>query len=634
MWAFGCILWELITGQKLFSGDYAVLRYSLSAKDELLNSAPTEQNRMILVVFFVANFIFLDPRKRPSASHAEQLLAISPQLPTSVISNSVNFTWTMMEYLSRTELLDSVEAMLEANVTNLHGTGGQLGESILRHAVEKGRTTVVKQLLEAGVSENSIVFDAVSNGKLRIVQVLHASGCNLHVARNDESETLLHLAALKGQARVLKFLLAVWDGSISTAYTSRPYLTALHYAAVSGNPDVAELLLENGANMDERISLPRDTWDVTAVNIAALNGNVEILKVLQRYTDQDLRAPLEQLYDNEWKDRQRYWINFPEDLNRRHTYLLPMPLKRVGDDWYALFEPDNPGKSFDISRHNTLRLGNPISCLCFSEDGLHFAVVSGKILKVFETRSGNPAGELQLSEDPICIRFGFSDDGQDIIWADGSQFIRQWDLRTRENLRPYVHESQVASLDVCRSKGMIVATAIDGTVRLWTPLSPQFVALMAPPYQFHTAAISPTDKMIAAAAFQSDEHRICLWDPSGTVLAVINPELETPINILAFFPNGQLVVGSSLFASGSGSILEVWQICEGRRVTRSRSFSYERKACLCYRERIYGLACSPNNQGFAIVHESGKVELRNAQIPYLKRVVLHAHKKSSLPPLR
>ena len=63
MWSFGCIAFELLTGQKAFSSDYDVVRYSISKKKPTTYFKNTDS----VTKFYISELFELEPDNRPAA---------------------------------------------------------------------------------------------------------------------------------------------------------------------------------------------------------------------------------------------------------------------------------------------------------------------------------------------------------------------------------------------------------------------------------------------------------------------------------------------------------------------------------------------------------------------------------------
>ena len=135
-------------------------------------------------------------------------------------------------------------------------------------ACERGHLEVAKALIEAGgkplLLKNDIVWGrsclhaASSTGHIAVVNFLLTLNCaELANLRDFSGHTALDLAGAKGHTRVAKAIRAYCRHTAATGSSSRACpdasmiavddqgLTALHYAAIDGNLELARTLIEH-----------------------------------------------------------------------------------------------------------------------------------------------------------------------------------------------------------------------------------------------------------------------------------------------------------------------------------------------------------------------------------------------------
>jgi ankyrin repeat protein len=100
-----------------------------------------------------------------------------------------------------------------------------------------------------------------------------AGGLDGPTARNGDGDTLLHLAALRGDEEDVRELVAL--GAVVNA-RGEFGMTALHHAAVAGRIDAAERLLALGADR-----LAPDDFGQTPAKLAAKAGHAEMAELLR-----------------------------------------------------------------------------------------------------------------------------------------------------------------------------------------------------------------------------------------------------------------------------------------------------------------------------------------------------------------
>jgi uncharacterized protein len=143
-------------------------------------------------------------------------------------------------------------------------------------AVRSDNASGVESLLRRGFDPNTRdergltgLLIAIREPSPRAIQVLLASPQTKVEIRNDNDESPLMLAAIKGQMDLVKQLIA------RDADINKPGWTALHYAASSGQVEIMKLLLEKYAFIDAQS--PNGT---TPLMMAAMYGSPQSVKLL------------------------------------------------------------------------------------------------------------------------------------------------------------------------------------------------------------------------------------------------------------------------------------------------------------------------------------------------------------------
>ncbi|KAJ5514045.1 hypothetical protein N7463_003597 [Penicillium fimorum] len=147
-------------------------------------------------------------------------------------------------------------------------------------AAVRGNVTIIKLLVShnvifehdhdcCGETCFDLVFAAVENGHLAVVQVLTEAGYPL----NDNQSVYwhkqpLHAAVLQGNTKLVEYLL---DGGAEPSPQEEPPLMS---AAKNGDLEMVKLLLERGADPNKRFC------GLMALSCAAGHGHVEIVEVL------------------------------------------------------------------------------------------------------------------------------------------------------------------------------------------------------------------------------------------------------------------------------------------------------------------------------------------------------------------
>jgi ankyrin repeat protein len=125
-------------------------------------------------------------------------------------------------------------------------------------------------------SEMTYLHFAAERGNVEATQMLIASGADVH-AMNKLGNTPLSYAAHKGKNSVAQVLI---QNGAQVNHCNKEGSTPLLMAVHSGNVNTAETLIRAGANIHES---GIDTLGVTAMHVAAMQPNTDMLYLLQRY---------------------------------------------------------------------------------------------------------------------------------------------------------------------------------------------------------------------------------------------------------------------------------------------------------------------------------------------------------------
>jgi len=107
---------------------------------------------------------------------------------------------------------------------------------------------------------------------------------------------------------------------------------------------------------------------------------------------------------------------------------LPANLKRVGDDWFAVFNPRGP-RVLDVELVHNLVHPSVVCCVRFSRDGRYVATGCNRSAQIFDVETGTQVQHLQDSsvsqEGDLYIRsVCFSPDGTHLATGAEDQKIR------------------------------------------------------------------------------------------------------------------------------------------------------------------------------------------------------------------
>lgn len=154
---------------------------------------------------------------------------------------------------------ENVRSFIEKGVNpNLKNS---LGRTVLQLAEQKKNWVLAKYLIEKGAQvdvyndEVPGTLLAAADGNWQFVEYLIKQGADVHRQNFENGETLLHIAAEKGNIALVKQLITC--GVPIDPRTS--IKTPLLRAAMHGKWDVVELLIKNGADVNEGAPFADDT---------------------------------------------------------------------------------------------------------------------------------------------------------------------------------------------------------------------------------------------------------------------------------------------------------------------------------------------------------------------------------------
>ncbi|XP_071716121.1 E3 ubiquitin-protein ligase XBAT32-like [Rutidosis leptorrhynchoides] len=215
--------------------------------------------------------------------------------------------------------VQEAKALLEYNPRLARYSTFGVRNSPLHYSAAHGHHEIVSLLIESGVDINlrnyrgqTALMQACQYGHWEVVLTLVLYKANIHKADYLNGGTALHLAALNGNSRCIRILLADYVPSVSNfcelvnqrsrieefvsefdegslyETINRPAdggVTALHMAALNGHVDSLQLLIDLGASVDEVTVEDGTTIDLigaesTPLHYAACGGNAQCCQVL------------------------------------------------------------------------------------------------------------------------------------------------------------------------------------------------------------------------------------------------------------------------------------------------------------------------------------------------------------------
>ncbi|MDE1151384.1 MAG: ankyrin repeat domain-containing protein [Micavibrio sp.] len=165
---------------------------------------------------------------------------------------------------------------------------GDLGTA-LGVAATAGELEVAATLLEFGADINAkdktgttALMTAITAKQPRMVDYLLKKNADA-LARRDDNECVLHIAARAGMPEILESLFAYGAARSLQVQTTKEGQTPLHTAVLAGKPAAVEALLDHGAFTH----IP-NTEKMTPLDIAAFKGDAAMARQLVQYGHADV----------------------------------------------------------------------------------------------------------------------------------------------------------------------------------------------------------------------------------------------------------------------------------------------------------------------------------------------------------
>jgi ankyrin repeat protein len=208
------------------------------------------------------------------------------------------------------------------------------------------------------------LFKAAQNGDVEAIQnILNEKEMDVDVA-DENGLTALHLASSRGHLQVAKLLL---ENGAKINQKGMFDKTALHLAATNGHFAVAELLLENGAVIDLKHSR-----GFTALHLAVENSKLELAELLLENgadinpQDSFCRTPLHLAAENGKLEAVELLLENGADINLQNSFgktALDVATRNGNDTIMHLLENRaNADSAETIVREDANKTSIPIYC--------------------------------------------------------------------------------------------------------------------------------------------------------------------------------------------------------------------------------------------------------------------------------
>ncbi|XP_072552149.1 CARD- and ANK-domain containing inflammasome adapter protein [Salminus brasiliensis] len=198
--------------------------------------------------------------------------AVVPPSSEELQKNSAKHTSNVILTAVSTGDISLLQELLKGTVTNDRSSSF---DTLLHIAAAHGQVAIINFLLRKGAKLDlrdhqgrTALHRAAEAGHTAAAVALVRAGADIH-AKDQASKTPQHLAAQNGHENIVKSLI------VEEARSCRNQTTFLHMAAVEDDPELAGILLRNGASADTQ-----DSQRKTALFYAISCGNENTAAVL------------------------------------------------------------------------------------------------------------------------------------------------------------------------------------------------------------------------------------------------------------------------------------------------------------------------------------------------------------------
>lgn len=273
--------------QAIITGDEAALRALLRDHPELIRARAESPHKATLLHYIGANGVEVQ-RSTPNAPAIATILldagaevdALAP-IYEGFSNTPLNLTVTSVHPWKAGVQARLVDVLVDygAKVDGLDDDGSPLGNAVLY-----GYTRSAERLAIRGARVDNIIY-AAGLGQTDVVRRMLATGTGMDVPRRtddragrfsfpvprnaDAREVALIVAAMHDRLSTVR---AILDSGIDVNATPFCRQTALHFAAIMGNEDMADELLARGADKSVR----ETQFNQTAAEWAGASGLMDL----------------------------------------------------------------------------------------------------------------------------------------------------------------------------------------------------------------------------------------------------------------------------------------------------------------------------------------------------------------------
>jgi ankyrin repeat protein len=282
LWAVGCILYELVLGQKAFTDDWQVLQHAASGEEFDVNIGHEiipDNRKCEFITKIIRELLDCDPTRRPRADGLyERFISWGSDDAPKKTPSPESHTSQM-----------SQDASIETPPQELEKHGKDIKDGqvdIIPSAFQQSKGSKWQRLpaaFQRRSKEKKALIDAAKDGDIEMVKKVLRLNISTEI-RDDRGWTPLHVAASSGRLEVVKFL--VKEAGADVEAKGNGQMTPLLVAARYGPLKMVKFLVqEAGADVEAK-----DDFKKTPLHFAAGYGHLEIVKFLVQEAGADVEA--------------------------------------------------------------------------------------------------------------------------------------------------------------------------------------------------------------------------------------------------------------------------------------------------------------------------------------------------------
>ena len=234
---------------------------------------------------------------------------------------------------------------------------------------------------------------------------------------------------------------------------------------------------------------------------------------------------------------------------------------------------------------HVIRHRSQIRSVAFSPDGGRLASASDKIVRIWNTATGELEDELEGHTDTVWS-VAFSHNGHFIVSGSNDETVRIWNMATCETRYTLTgHTSRVGSVAISRDDKFVVSGSDDWMVRMWDIATGEVLhELKGHAGQVKSIAISPDCQHIVSGSRCGE---VWIWTKDGVIEHKLEPTYD--VSDLTFSHDGHRILCNVNRTEWTitGHRLSLPGIGDNPSLKHFRSVAYSPND----REIVYGMDC-------------------------------------------